>query len=140
MDTWLLLSAEEQANLKTLLPPTAFLGARESIGKDHPSAADEMNVDDEVSSELNPAFFNDPHFLAACRTFQDHLYLNWFSETHIRKVAKYQQDITDGTMAAPWKDEVWERDNPAPVVPNVPLTSSFVLAGCGGGFFFCDIL
>lgn len=129
MSTWLLLSSEEQTNLKALLPPTAFLGASESIGNDHPSAEDDMVVDNDTPSELHPGFFNDPHLLAACRTFQDHLYLNWFSESHTRKVAKFQQGITDGTMAAPWKDEVWERDNPVPEVPTVASMSSFTLAG-----------
>ena len=60
--------------------------------------------------ELNHTFFNDSHFLAALRTFQDHLYLNWFTDAHRAKVQEFQEGIQNGTLAAPWKDEGWEKD------------------------------
>ncbi|KAF9554241.1 hypothetical protein CPC08DRAFT_727305 [Agrocybe pediades] len=135
-NTWSMLSEESKAHLKTLLPRTAFKGFHaEEL------ALDQMDVDDEKKdksdAELNSSFFTDPHFLAAARTFQDHLYLNWFSEAHIAKVTKFKQGVVDGSLAAPWKDEVWERDNPIPVLdpsnnptePGSSFTCSSHLAG-----------
>lgn len=77
--------------------------------------------------ELTSTFFIDPHFLAAARTFQDHLYSNWFSEAHIQKVRRYEEGIANGTLASPWKDETWERDNPVPEPPpkDIGPSSSF---------------
>ena len=66
---------------------------------------------DHTGAELNLNIFSDPHFLAACRTFQDHLYLDWFSASHLEKVKDFQEAVRNGTFAAPWKDEVWEREN-----------------------------
>ena len=82
-------------------------------------------------SELNLSVFTDPHFLAAARTFQDHLYLGWFTEAHVQKVRRFQAGVVSGDMAAPWKDEVWERDNVAlvPVEPDVESVNS-AKAGC----------
>jgi hypothetical protein len=59
---------------------------------------------------LHPNLFNDSHFLSAARTFQDQLYSGWMTKTHEAKVEKFQAGIADGTLSAPWKDEVWERD------------------------------
>lgn len=70
-----------------------------------------MDIDD--SPPLNPSIFNDPHFLAAAHTFQDHIYSNWLSDAHAEKVRMFQDAIGHGTLAAPWKDEVWERDHPS---------------------------
>ena len=82
-------------------------------------------------SELNVSVFTDPHFLAAARTFQDHLYLGWFTDAHVEKVRQFQEGVVSGAMAAPWKDEVWERDNVALVAvePDVESVSS-ARAGC----------
>ena len=113
-----MLSEESQNHLKTLLPPTAFTDYLESLGSDHPSIengnnntnTDELqDTTNHTDSELNPGIFSDPHFLAASRTFQDHLYLGWFSASHIEKVAEFQENVRNGTLAAPWKDEVWNR-------------------------------
>ncbi|PPQ67621.1 hypothetical protein CVT26_006831 [Gymnopilus dilepis] len=121
--TWSMLSDDARNQLKAFLPPTAFTNYQASLGSDHPSRkdedADKMSVDEKhdagsSQAELNFGFFNDPHFLAATRTFQDHLYLNYFSEAHVAKVGQFEQGIQEGTMAAPWKDEVWYRDNPPP--------------------------
>lgn len=103
------------------------------MAMDHPSVEDSMVVDEQSAESadteklklINVAFFNDPHFLAAERTFQDHLYLNWFSEAHIARVKKFQEGVVNGTMAAPWKDQVWERENAVPVVqPSFSLSVS----------------
>ncbi|KJA17264.1 hypothetical protein HYPSUDRAFT_206316 [Hypholoma sublateritium FD-334 SS-4] len=129
-NTWDMLSDDARRRLAALLPRTAFVDARPSIGADHPSVEDTMAVDDEKDedaapdAEVNLAFFTDPHFLAAERTFQDHLYLNWFSEAHCARVEKFKEGIKDGTLAAPWKDQVWDRDN---VLPAIQPTSSFPL-------------
>ncbi|KDR66165.1 hypothetical protein GALMADRAFT_259624 [Galerina marginata CBS 339.88] len=133
-NTWSMLSEDARTHLKTLLPPTAFSGYQETLGSDHPALEDKMDVDEHPlaassNAEINPSVFNDSHFLAATRTFQDHLYLNWFSQTHVEKVKQFQEAIIKGTLAAPWKDEVWERDNPAPAPSTeVEPTSSFSIA------------
>ncbi|KAJ7154634.1 Asx homology domain-containing protein [Mycena filopes] len=110
-NAWHMLSPESQSRLSALLPPTAFSHFQPSIGPDHPAAVDSMNADPSGSGHVDPSFFTDAHFLAAARTFQDHIYSNWLSDAHAEKVKKYEQGIRDGTLAAPWKDEVWERDN-----------------------------
>lgn len=125
-----MLSDDARRRLAALLPRTAFVDARPSICADHPSVEDTMAVDEEKSedaapdAEVNLAFFTDPHFLAAERTFQDHLYLNWFSEAHCARVEKFKEGIKSGTLAAPWKDQIWERDNG---IPAIQSTSSFSL-------------
>jgi hypothetical protein len=84
-----------------------------------------MDVDSPpLSVELNPSIFNDPHFLAAAHTFQDHMYSNWLSDAHAEKVRMFQDAIRDGSLAAPWKDEVWERDHPSVSETPVPSSSS----------------
>ena len=83
-----------------------------------------MDVDSPPRNyELNPSIFNDPHFLAAAHTFQDHLYSNWLSDAHAEKVKMFQDGIRDGSLAAPWKDEVWERDHPAVSETPAPLAN-----------------
>ncbi|KAJ7054477.1 hypothetical protein C8F01DRAFT_1163505 [Mycena amicta] len=79
-NVWNMLSLEAQTRLAALLPATAF-------------------------RTLIPSVFTDPHFLAAARTFQDHLFSNWFSDAHTEKLQKYVEGTTAGTLAAPWKDE-----------------------------------
>ncbi|KAF8152299.1 Asx homology domain-containing protein [Crassisporium funariophilum] len=134
-NTWNMLSDDSQSYLETLLPPTAFTSYQEILGADHPYVENGMVVDPETrlsKTELNSSVFSDSHFLAAARTFQDHLYLNWFSSGHVEKVAQFQDGILNGTLAAPWKDEVWERDNHVPAVPihreqDVSPSSSFII-------------
>jgi hypothetical protein len=117
--TWQMLSGDSQTHLKTLLPPTAFTNYFESLGTDHPSIekgmmnVDELPADTDQKSdaELNLGIFSDPHFLAASRTFQDHLYFGWFSAAHREKVKDFQETVRNGTLAAPWKDEVWNREH-----------------------------
>ena len=111
-----MLSGDSQSHLKTLLPATAFTNYLEALGSDHPSIDNDMNIDkppdtDQTDAELNLSIFSDPHFLAASRTFQDHLYLGWFSAAHREKVKDFQESVENGTLAAPWKDEVWNREH-----------------------------
>ncbi|KAJ7089190.1 Asx homology domain-containing protein [Mycena belliarum] len=110
-NSWDMLSPDSQTRLAALLPPTAFRSFQPTIGLDHPAADNTMQLDQKPSDSVDTSFFADPHFLAAARTFQDHLFSNWLSDAHAEKVKKYEQGIKDGSLAAPWKDEVWERDN-----------------------------
>jgi hypothetical protein len=74
-----------------------------------------MNVDDvnefRCADTLDLSLFTDPHFLASARTFQDHMYTGWMTEAHLEKVQNFERGVTDGSLHAPWKDEVWQRDN-----------------------------
>jgi Asx homology domain len=110
-----MLSSESQAALTALLPPTAFHGFQHSPQPKYPSAdTDSMMVDQPASPPsdmLDLSVFTDPHFLAAARTFQDHIYSDWMSDAHREKVNKFQAAIRDGTLAVAWKDEVWEKNN-----------------------------
>ncbi|KAJ7512421.1 Asx homology domain-containing protein [Mycena galericulata] len=136
-NSWNMLSPDSQTRLAAFLPPTAFRSFQPTLGPDHPAAADLMNVDSGDAGPLDTSFFTDAHFLAAAHTFQDHLYSNWLSDAHAEKVEKYTKGIHDGSLAAPWKDEVWERDNQneEPTVTTGSHTSS-VLAGYAI-FFSC---
>ena len=87
-----------------------------------------MNVDPPADTttdqqELNLSIFTDPHFLAASRTFQDHLYFGWFSAAHLEKVRDFQETVRNGTLAAPWKDEVWNREHRRALVVEEPSSS-----------------
>ncbi|RDB24081.1 hypothetical protein Hypma_008562 [Hypsizygus marmoreus] len=111
-----MLSPESQEMLKALLPPTAFLSFKRTIDPDHPSASDSMDVDQltpsaSTSRTLDMTVFTDSHFLAAAHTLQDHIYSDWMSDAHAARVKKYEDGIRDGTLAAAWKDEIWERNN-----------------------------
>ncbi|KAG5653885.1 hypothetical protein H0H81_009707 [Sphagnurus paluster] len=129
--SWDMLSPDSKAMLKALLPPTAFLGFREMIGQDHPSAAeaesDVMAID--AMGEVDTSLFTDPHFLAAAHTLQDHIYSDWMSDAHALKVKRFEEGVRDGTMAAAWKDEVWERNNAAPVAAVMSTSESGARAG-----------
>jgi hypothetical protein len=153
-----MLSDSGRASLRGLLPPTAFSDYRERLGEDHPAFEDmeskpgsssqgensnAMVVDSQPEPELNLSVFTDPHFLAAARTFQDHLYFGWLTDAHVEKVRQFQAGVVSGEMAAPWKDEVWERDNPVieALEPDVTPSASLSVerAGCvrfNFSFFF----
>jgi hypothetical protein len=60
---------------------------------------------------LDPAVFTDPHFVASLMTFQDHLYSGWMTAKHKAKLADYERGIRDGTLHAPYKDEVWDAEH-----------------------------
>lgn len=113
-DTWLSLSPESREELVKLLPPTAFSTFIPRIDPGHPSVAgsDPMDIDslsEQVPEVLDPMFFSDSHFLAALRTFQDHLHSGWLTEDHRTKIDRYQAGIEDGTLHAAWKDEAWNQ-------------------------------
>ncbi|KAG6879109.1 hypothetical protein C0992_005135 [Termitomyces sp. T32_za158] len=128
--SWNMLSADSQNTLKTLLPPTAFLNFSVSIGADHPSAvgngSDAVDSIPPANDVVDTALFTDPHFLAATHTLQDHIYCGWMSDSHVQKVAKYEEGIHDGTLAAPWKDELWERNNGVPRPATMPTNNGAV--------------
>jgi hypothetical protein len=88
-----------------------------------------MDSKPDALGPVDTSVFTDAHFLAASRTFQDHLYSysNWLSDAHAEKVGKYEEGIKDGTLAAPWKDEIWERNNTEET--KMPSVSSTALAG-----------
>ncbi|KAF9530075.1 hypothetical protein CPB83DRAFT_811365 [Crepidotus variabilis] len=132
--TWAMLSDDAKDRLKILLPQSAFIGFQERLPEDHPISAtvkqmaavksgdaNTQVIGGEVAGpsnravalheELDHGFFTDPHLLSAMRTFQDHLYLNWFSSAHQEKVKQFVEGVTNGALSAPKKDEVWERDN-----------------------------
>jgi len=67
--------------------------------------------------KLNPDIFRDTYFLTAAHTFQDHLFNGWFTKSHKSKLEAYLEGIQTGTLALPWKDEVWEQENPRPTKP-----------------------
>lgn len=62
---------------------------------------------------MDPNIFTDPHFLAAAHTFQDHIFTGWTTDGHIEKRRKFEAGVEDGSMHAPWKDEVWLKDHGA---------------------------
>ncbi|KAJ8095329.1 hypothetical protein AAF712_008679 [Marasmius tenuissimus] len=123
--TWEMLSPESRANLAQLLPPTAFKGYKQTIGHEHPACQSTTGVEleagpsskrrdagkdthDPTTVDLN--FFSDLHFLAAARTFQDHIYSDWLSDEHKAKVKDWEEAVREGKTAAPWKDEEWEKN------------------------------
>jgi len=67
------------------------------------------SLSEQIPEALDPMFFSDSHFLAALRTFQDHLHSGWLTEDHRAKIDKYRVGIEDGTMHAAWKDEAWSQ-------------------------------
>lgn len=132
MHVWSSLSVESRAHLCTLLPPSAFHDYQPSIESHHPSKspdAMDIDADDPLSSRspdlLNPSLFTDPHFLASVKTFQDHLYSGWLTDAQREKVRAFQEGVQDGSVHAPWKDEVWERDNaPSVDTHTAPLAAN----------------
>jgi len=87
-----------------------------SIAEDEPNSQDLR--DGAVSRrKLNPDIFRDTYFLTAAHTFQDHLFNGWFTKSHKSKLDAYLEGIQFGTLAQPWKDEVWERENLRPTKP-----------------------
>ena len=126
-----MLSDESRLQLQKMLPPTAFRGFEPVLGKDHPAATGEtMDVDvpdrkdGKVSDDREvdaAALFSDPHFLAAARTFQDHLYSDWLSPAHQKKVARFEEGTRNGSLAARWKDEKWLEENPQVTISALEL-------------------
>jgi hypothetical protein len=79
---------------------------------DSPLSSLESTSSPQVPSRIaNPTFFTDSHFFAAAHTWQDHIFSKWTSPEHAEKVKIYTEGVRNGTLAAPWKDEVWEREH-----------------------------
>ncbi|KAF7323623.1 ASXH domain-containing protein [Mycena kentingensis (nom. inval.)] len=111
-NAWSMLSDEAKTRLMALLPVTAFKNYIPGLDAAHPSGSgSRQHEQGGVPEALDPAVFTDAHFLAATRTFQDHLFSGWRSDAHGEKLKKYVTGTRDGTLAAPWKDEVWEQEN-----------------------------
>jgi hypothetical protein len=146
-----MLSLERRAHLATLLPPTAFYDYQPSLERFHPSeVASETNPlsastsHAQTSSSFSPdaldiSVFTDPHFLAAAHTFQDQLYSGALSDATAKQVKMFEGGIQDGSLHAPWKDEVWLRNNPPPSNDTdeaMACPESAARAGCVISFFF----
>ncbi|PAV14976.1 hypothetical protein PNOK_0952900 [Pyrrhoderma noxium] len=79
-----------------------------------------LSPEDDASGSENPGrapdldsmFFLDPHFQSAARTFQDHLFSGWMTQTHHDLVADFRTKVDLGSLHAPWKDEVWDDGHP----------------------------
>ncbi|KIY43187.1 hypothetical protein FISHEDRAFT_53931, partial [Fistulina hepatica ATCC 64428] len=114
-NTWDLLSQDVQSVLMTLLPAPAFREFQPAVHPSHPAAdtvSGSQSDSSAPSTTLDKNIFTDAHFLAAARTFQDHLASNWLSEAHKEKVQRYEQSVREGTASAPFKDDVWLADHP----------------------------
>lgn len=124
-----MLPSESQNRLKTLLPPTAFREWQPCLAPDHPAYNGESSkISDSSGHTVDPSVFTDPHcahrpscpsprkltlepVLAAARTFQDHIFSGWTTTAQEEKVQKYLQQIKEGSLHAPWKDDEWMRNN-----------------------------
>ncbi|KAF8910248.1 Asx homology domain-containing protein [Mucidula mucida] len=124
-EVWTMLSPESQAILSTLLPPTAFHEYKSYVDSTHPKGS--SSTQSSSSGVLDLAVFKDSHFNSAARTFQDHIFSGWKTETQAGKVQRYLDGIRDGSLSAPYKDEVWEKDNGV-LVP-IPRTSTSKTSG-----------
>ncbi|EIN11273.1 hypothetical protein PUNSTDRAFT_124709 [Punctularia strigosozonata HHB-11173 SS5] len=91
------------------------LEAGPSTGASISSAAiteqDPVPTSSKAPDLLDPTVFSEPNFVAAALTFQDHLYSGYMTEAHKAKVERYKRGLVDGTLHAPWKDEVWEQEH-----------------------------
>jgi hypothetical protein len=124
-NTWHLLSDDSQKLLAALLPSTAFFNKPSHASHSEPPLQDALESTD---GSLNMNIFTDPHFLDAAHTFQDHLYNGWYTASHHVKLKKYIEGIRNGTLAAPWKDEVWDRENSRPSGSPSPVNSTIPCA------------
>jgi hypothetical protein len=137
-----MLPLETRAHLATLLPPTAFHDYQPSLERFHPSkdASDKSDPTPHTqnSSSFSPdqvdvSVFTDSHFLAAAHTFQDQLYSSALSDATAMQVKIFEDGVQDGNLHAPWKDEVWLRNNPPPatdVDDVMACPESAARAGC----------
>lgn len=108
-----MLSEDSQVHLAQLIPPTAFLDFEPSLDASHPSGLKQREHPSSLClpETLNDTVFTDSHFLAAAHTFQDHIFSGWMQESHASKMKQFQDGVRDGTLSAPWKDDVWEEEN-----------------------------
>ncbi|KAF7983115.1 hypothetical protein HWV62_24067 [Athelia sp. TMB] len=141
-NAWMELSPESRDRLCHLLPPTAFEGFEPTLDPSHPSqldkaGSDAMDVDVNAfrcAATLNLDAFQDSHFLAAAHTYQDHIFSGWRSAAQADLRARFEQGVRDGTLHAPWKDEVWEGQHPPEVA------ESSLLAGEAAELKLADLV
>lgn len=126
-DTFAMLSDEARNELCQFLPPTAFQDYKAFVEPSHPSqtlpcldpsstfnltefalSPDPNSLSSKSPELLNPRFFKDAYYVGAARTFQDQLFSSRLAQKSKDKVNKFLSGIHDGTMHAPWKDEVHE--------------------------------
>lgn len=130
----MVLSQDAQDRLCNLLPPTAFVGYEPTLDPSHPSQAGKARFE-AMDADPNPFrcadtmrldIFHDSHFVAAANTFQDHIFSGWRSEAQADLLARFDQGVRNGTVHAPWKDEVWESTNP----PESTLLAGYAICLC----------
>ncbi|KIY63885.1 hypothetical protein CYLTODRAFT_425718 [Cylindrobasidium torrendii FP15055 ss-10] len=95
------------------------------------------------TANLDFSVFKDAHFVSAAHTFQDHIYSGWKTDAHAAKVQKYEDGIRDGSLAAPWKDDVWEREHaPVPLGKNAGDAANVTFGDllAGGALLVGDVL
>ncbi|KAI0308899.1 Asx homology domain-containing protein, partial [Amylostereum chailletii] len=120
--TWAALPASSRAKLAKLLPPTAFSDHISMVEPSHPSQRWKNDEETQETCAGPSSSFRDAtqtwssdghesHFLAAMRTWQDHLYTGWLTDAHMEKVRVFEESIRAGRTHVPWKDEVWEREH-----------------------------
>lgn len=148
-NSWNMLSSETRTHLATLLPPTAFYDYQPSLERFHPSKISPetgplsvTTSHPHTSSSFSPdtldkSVFTDPHFLAAAHTFQDQLYSGALSDTTAMQVKMFEDGIQDGSLHAPWKDEVWLRNNPPPSADTNEVMSGPESAARAGYVIYC---
>lgn len=112
--SFILLPEQSQLRLLKLLPPTAFTTFAPSIDPAHPSNSRNESPNHDLFERrtvdtLNNSAFTDSFLVCAMRTFQDHLFSGWETAAHNEKVLKFEHDINQSSVNAPWKDEEWIR-------------------------------
>ena len=138
MAAWEMLSDESRKELSKLLPPTAFLGFKNSAGSSPSFDSSAMEVDEDLreSSTVDPyTAFSNTHLLSAASTWQDHLSSGWLSPSHREKVQNFVAKVRAGDLGAPWKDDVWLSEHPG-VHPERPSGANAMGAAtsCLAGF------
>ncbi|KAI0264921.1 hypothetical protein BC834DRAFT_238456 [Gloeopeniophorella convolvens] len=133
---WQMLSPAARERLALLLPRSAALNFKPELDASHPAlqasqdsgstsahapsggpslmpsasrpACSSPSDRGGQSRDIDPTHFTDPHFLAAMRTFQDHLFTGWLAPSHARVLAEFEEGVRAGTLHAAWKDEAWD--------------------------------
>ncbi|GJE94053.1 Asx homology domain-containing protein [Phanerochaete sordida] len=128
------LSAESQALLCALLPPTAFASFAPHVDGTHPSGTPTPPADGaRTPATLDPAFLADTHVRGAARAWQEHIAAGFFSAASRGAQERYRAGVRSGEMHAEWKDDAWARAHPPPRRPALyeedPDLNALVKAG-----------
>ncbi|OCB91582.1 hypothetical protein A7U60_g1153 [Sanghuangporus baumii] len=94
--SWMALSPESRERFCKFLPNTAFGERMHDLDDFHPS----RRQDGHQKACLHSA------------RHSDHLFTGWFTSAHRELVEKHLSGTRAGSLHAPWKDEVWDRDHP----------------------------